>query len=103
MVASKGMMVFFLRALLVCSLMVTTTSVNEIGYGAMQHGGIPNYKPPTQANPYSRGCLATTKCRTGGAMQHGGIPKYKPPTPANPYTRGCLATTKCRADKTFAK
>ncbi|KAG5551663.1 hypothetical protein RHGRI_009923 [Rhododendron griersonianum] len=67
--ASKGMMVFFLGAILLCSLMVTSKCNPVIGYGALQNGdgipGNPRVKPvPVPANPYQRGCNKIAKCRS---------------------------------------
>lgn len=41
-------------------------SPNEISYGALRADGIHGRKKPveTQANPYSRGCLAISRCRS---------------------------------------
>ncbi|KAI8558188.1 hypothetical protein RHMOL_Rhmol04G0070400 [Rhododendron molle] len=56
------MTVFFFRVLLVCSLLVTSTGANQIGYGTMPpFNWIPKYKTPAQANPHSRGCEKNTK------------------------------------------
>lgn len=65
--ASKGMMVFFLGAILLCSLMVTSKCNPVIGYGALHAGdripGTPKNKVLAPANPYQRGCNPIAKCR----------------------------------------
>ncbi|KAG5551661.1 hypothetical protein RHGRI_009921 [Rhododendron griersonianum] len=68
--ASKGMMVFFLGAILLCSLMVTSKCNPVISYGSINAGdripGNPKVKPvPVPANPYSRGCEKVAHCRGG--------------------------------------
>ncbi|KAI8558190.1 hypothetical protein RHMOL_Rhmol04G0070600 [Rhododendron molle] len=67
--ATKGTMAFFLGAILLCSLMVTSKCNPVIGYGSMHAGdripGNPKIKPvPVPANPYQRGCNPIDKCRT---------------------------------------
>ncbi|KAH7844122.1 hypothetical protein Vadar_024578 [Vaccinium darrowii] len=66
MASSKGIVVFFLGALLLCSLMVTSESTKYIDYGVMHHDPIWKYKTPTPVNPYHRGCNKIDRCRGGG-------------------------------------
>ena len=66
MAASKGLLVFFLGALLLCALMTTSMiDAKVINYGDLRNeGGEPN-PPTTPANPYTRGCNEITRCRRG--------------------------------------
>ena len=64
MAASKGLIVFFLGALLLCALVTTSTvDAKVIDYGDLRNDeGKPNH-PTTPANHYTRGCNEITRCR----------------------------------------
>ncbi|KAI4353889.1 hypothetical protein L6164_002833 [Bauhinia variegata] len=67
----KPMLVLFLSALVVCSMLNMAIEARDIGYGSIEKGnGIPcdpnnqqNCKPKAKANPYERGCETIDQCR----------------------------------------
>ena len=66
MATSKGIVVFFMATLLLCSLLVSAEDDKAfISYGSMGRDKVPKNEgydgPP--ANEYNRGCEAIDRCR----------------------------------------
>lgn len=64
---SKGVMVFGLMVLIMGSFMVQEIDARSIDYGAIGRGETPDCSNgecnDTPANPYTRGCNPSQKCR----------------------------------------